>query len=127
MKTREPDVHDLVKGQIGYVCHKFTLLAITAWIRVWDDEERKGINLYTGVPIFENQPLKIASHGIPHGTPVLVTSEPTVLCKSHVDGRGTEFIFYRILWNELDCWVRRENMINPYFHGSPILPPDTDS
>jgi hypothetical protein len=109
-ESSKPDVHHVPKGKIGFVVHKLNQFECNAWIRYWDPEEEKRSSWYTEIPFVKDKPLKLAYH-IPHGTPVLVLSEAQELSHSI---SGDPRIFYRILWGEVDCWIRKEYLINPY-------------
>lgn len=118
--AKAPDVHDLAKGQIGFVCSRSDRQSVNYWMVIRDIDEIARL-LSSDMPRFETKPLMVVPYAsIPHGTPVIVTSIATALWNR---SNGEKMFFYRILWNELDCWVRRENIVNPYFNGSPFTPP----
>lgn len=47
---------------------------------------------------------------IPHGTFVMVLGPPLQF------EENLDFYYYHILWGEIECWIRTDLVLNPYFN-----------
>lgn len=104
------NIHDIQPGKFGVVAHKMKPDQLNCWINLGYQESE--ITIWMGsVPWYNGNPLVLSYH-IPHGTLVLVTAPARDMIFAGIDPK----LYYRILWNEIDCWIKKELLINPYFN-----------
>lgn len=103
------DVHDVKPGALGIVAHEHSIHVLNVWTPRELDRGQ-----FLSSFLFEGRAYDLTIH-MPHGTFVLVVSEHEFLLSNKIATR-----FYRIIWNELFCFIRRDLVINPYINNEEL-------
>lgn len=115
MSSLQPnDIHFVAKGKLGIVVHPDG--PTKAWVDCWvkDREPMPERSLWATRFISKDGCALALNHTIPYAATVLVLSAPLPLT-------GARELYYHVLHNDVECWVRSDYLINPY-HTS--LPPN---
>ena len=106
MPRPEPsNVHYIPVGKFGVVAHNDSKFSMQGWTR------RQGATHVLTGPCrrWNGIEFRLEYH-IPHGTFVMVLGPPLQ------SEENLDCYYYHILWGEIECWIRTDFVLNPYFN-----------
>lgn len=104
MPKPEPgNVHYVPVGKFGVVAHDGSQFSMQGWTR----HQGPRPSLTGPYRLWKGMELR---YYIPHGTFVLVVGPPLQF------EENLGFYYYHILWGEIECWIRTDLVLNPYFN-----------